>query len=65
MAATFFLWEIIQKFFFLPWGFDILATPKNNFDGHGGSQWGPGGLLGHLKAKRAIFDQFSIKFQVF
>ena len=32
---TNFLWEINQKFFFLAWGFHILATQKNNFRHHG------------------------------
>ena len=50
---TFFLLEITQKFFFLARGFSILATQKNNFNGPGGSQWGPGGILG---LKKAIFE---------
>ena len=53
--ATFFICEIIQKFFFLAYGFHILATQKNIFHGPGGSQRGPGGLLAHLRAKEGYF----------
>ena len=50
VTPTFFLWEITQKFFFLAWGFDILAARKNNFCGPWGSQWGPGVLLATFRA---------------
>ena len=36
VTPTFFLWEITQKFFFLAYGFHILATQKNIFHGPGG-----------------------------
>ena len=49
VTPTFFLWEIIQKFFFLSLSFHILATRNNNFCHAGGSQWVPGGLLGHFR----------------
>ena len=62
---TFFLWEIIQKFFFLAWGFHILATLKNIFCHPGGSQWVPVGLLACFRAKRAILAQMSIKIKVY
>ena len=55
VSPTFFLWEIIQKFFFLAWGFHILATRKNIFCHPGGSQWAPGGLLARFRAKNAYF----------
>ena len=55
VRLTFFLWEITQKFFFLAWGFHILATRKNNFCHPGGSQWAPGGLLARFRAKNAYF----------
>ena len=42
VRLTFFLWEITQKFFFLAWGFHILATRKNIFRHPGG----PNGPLG-------------------
>ena len=65
VTPTFFLWEIIQKFFFLSLSFHILATRNNNFCHAGGSQWVPGGLLGHFRAKTGFFEQCSIKFHVF
>ena len=40
---------------FLPWDFHILATQKNNFCHPGGSQWVPGGLLAHFRAKKGYF----------
>ena len=52
---TFFLWEITQKFFFLAWGFHILATRKNIFCHPGGSQWARGGLLACFRAKKCYF----------
>ena len=52
---TFFLRDINQKFFFLPYGFHILASQKNNFHGHGGSQWVPGCLLAHFRAIKGFF----------
>ena len=55
MVYTFFLWEITQKFFFLAWGFHILATRKNIFCHPGGSQWAPGGLLARFRVKNAYF----------
>ena len=55
VTPTFFQWEIIQKFFFLPYVFHILATRKNNFCHPGGSQWAPGGLLARFWAKNAYF----------
>ena len=55
VRLTFFLWEITQKFFFLAWGFHILATRKNNFCHPGGSQWGPGGFLARFRAKNGYF----------
>ena len=58
VSPTFFLSEIIQKFFFRAWGFDILATQKNNFHGLWGSQRVPGGLLASIRAKMALFDNF-------
>ena len=42
VSPTFFLWEIIQKFFFPAWDFDILATQKSHFRVKGG----PKGALG-------------------
>ena len=45
VTPTFFLWEITQKFFFLTYGFHILATQKNIFHG-------PGGLLAHFRATK-------------
>ena len=32
---TFFLWEITSKFFFLPWGFGLLAMRRNFFENRG------------------------------
>ena len=55
VSPTFFLWEIIQKFFFLAWGFHILATRKNIFCHPGGSQWVPVGLLACFRAKKGYF----------
>ena len=55
MVYTFFLWEITQKFFFLAWGFHILATRKNIFCHPGGSQWARGGLLACFRAKKCYF----------
>ena len=55
VSPTFFLWEIIQKFFFLAWGFHILATRKNIFCHPGGSQWARGGLLACFRAKKGYF----------
>ena len=57
VKPTFSLWEIIIKFFFLALGFHILATQENYFYGPDGSQWGPGCLLAHFRAKMAILDQ--------
>ena len=65
VTPTFFLWEITQKFFFLAYGFHILATQKNNFHGPGGSQWGPGGLLAHFRAKKGYFRPIFHKNQGF
>ena len=65
VTPTFFLWEITQKFFFLAYGFHILATQKNNFHGPGGSQWGPGGLLAHFRAKKGYFRPIFHKIQGF
>ena len=56
VIQTFFLWKINRKFFFLAWGFHILATQKNNFCHLGGSQWAPGGLLARFRAKNAYFE---------
>ena len=55
VTPTFFLWEINQKFFFLAWGFHILATQKNNFCHPGGSQWGPGAFWAHIRAQKGYF----------
>ena len=65
VSPTFFLWEIIQKFFFLAWGFHILATLKNIFCHPGGSQWVPGGFWLVSGLKRAISAQMSIKIKVY
>ena len=65
VRPTFFLWEINQKFFFLSLSFHILVTRNKNFCPPGGSQWAPGGLLAHFGPKKAIFEQFSIKFYFF
>ena len=62
VILTFFLWEIIQKFFFLLKGFHILSTRKNNFCHPGGSQWAPGGLLAPFRAKTAYFETNSLAF---
>ena len=64
VRPTFFLWQINQKLFFLL-SFHILVTRNNNFCHPGGSQWGPRGLLAHFGPKKAIFEQFSIKFYFF
>ena len=55
VTPTFFLWEIIQKFFFLSWGFHILATQKSNFYDPEGSQWVPEGLLAPFRTKMSYF----------
>ena len=55
VIQTFFLWEINRKFFFLAWGFHILATRKNIFCHPGGSQWARGGLLACFRAKKCYF----------
>ena len=52
---NFFLWEIIQKFFFLSWGLHIQATQKNEFHDPEGSQWVPGGHWAHFKIKMSYF----------
>ena len=39
-------------------GFSYLDNSKNNFRHLGGSQWAPGGLLGHFRAKTGFFEQF-------
>ena len=44
-----------SKILFLPLGFHILATRKINFHGPGGSQWVPGALLTHFRAKKGYF----------
>ena len=64
VRPTFFIWEIIQKFFFLAWGFHILATRKIILWSRGPN--GPlGGHFAHFRAKKVYFEQFSIKFHVF
>ena len=69
VRPTFFLWEIIQKFFFLSLSFHILATRNNNFCHLGGSQWVPGGLLACFKVKNGFFlikiPEKSMFFQLF
>ena len=62
---TFFLWEIIQKFFFLSRGFHILATQKKYFCHPGGFQWGPGAILARFKAKKGWFRAIFYKNQSF
>ena len=42
------------------WGLGILATQKIVL-----MVLSPGGIFAHLRAKKAIFDQFSKKFHVF
>ena len=64
VSPTFFLCEIIQKFFFRT-GVVMSWQLKKNFQGAGGSQCGPEGLMAHFGAKTAIFEQFIIKIHVF
>ena len=63
----FFLWEIIQKLFFLAWGFHILETRNNIFCHPGGPNrsLGGGGLLAFLRAKKTLLAQMSIKIKVY
>ena len=56
VTPTFFLWEIIQKLFFLSLSFHILAT---------GSQWVPGGPLGHFRAKTGFLSNFQLNSMFF
>ena len=56
VTLTFFLWEVNQKFFFLPWGFNIQATRKNNFCHPVWAQWGHRSLLAHFRAKWGYFE---------
>ena len=35
VTLTFFLWEITSKFFFLAWGFGLLAMRRNYFENRG------------------------------
>ena len=65
VKPTFFLWEIIQKLLFLALGFSYPGNSKQQFLPSWGSQWGPGGRLAHFGPKKAIFEQFSIKFYFF
>ena len=64
VKPTFFLWEITQKFFFLAYGFHILATQKTIFMVLGGPNGASGPFGSFQGLKRAIFGQFSIKFKV-
>ena len=57
VSQTFFLWEIILKFFFPAWGFQILATRKNIFCPPRGSQWVLGELLACFRAKRLFWHK--------
>ena len=54
-TPTFFLWEIIQKFFFLLWGFHILANSKKLVSSSLGYQWASEGLLACFRVKKAYF----------
>ena len=65
VIPTFFLWEIMQKFFFLSWGFHILATRKKKFDILEGPNGVPGPFWLVLGPKIAIFEKFAKKNQVF
>ena len=65
VTPTFFLWEIMQKFFFLSWGFHILATRKKKFDILEGPNGVPGPFWLVLGPKIAIFEKFAKKNQVF
>ena len=55
------LWEIIQKLFFLAWGFHILELKKKKFR----DPWGFHGAQGPFGFKRAIFEKIPIKFYIF
>ena len=55
VRPTFFLWEIIQKLFFLSLSFHILVTRNNNSCHPGGSQWVSRGLFACFKAKNGFF----------
>ena len=65
VTPTFFLWEKNQKFFFLPWGFHILAGRKNIFRHPGSSNRALRCFWLILVLKRANFDQFQLKSTVF